>query len=220
MSGDGTYFKTKKSKSASDHEVVFLCEGVDDAYFLDELATDEKISAEKLGISYVGGNSKLLDNVINLTKTSSFVNGHTRNIMIFHDIDREGEDLEKFLADLVKNGFPKLQSGSIEEFSFRSSKRKMGFFAIGSNGAGALEDLILQSCSVDPRLHRAKFALDDQISATGALDHYSKRISQIYLSLYPTRWRGVGRAFKAGVFDKSHSSLAEIKEFIGKAMLV
>lgn len=214
MAGNGIYFNESKPKGSLDREIVFLCEGKDDAYFLDTVAENLGISADRLGITFVEGSTNFCENVIALSKTSAFVTGDVKTIVVFHDCDGSNSTSAELINCLIRNGFPKLSHSEIVRTEWRGFERQFGYFEIGIAGEGALEDLILSSCQHESRYIRATTALADQELETGELDHRSKRVSQIYLSLYPTHWRGVGRALKAGVFDNSHNAFDQVREFI------
>jgi 5S rRNA maturation endonuclease (ribonuclease M5) len=212
------YFGGQRERS--NKQIVILCEGEDDAHFIDKLCAEIGADVERVGIIFSGGESNIENELTMLTKGRSFIDGTTKKIIIIRDSDSDGQ---KNLSDLSKRlqikGWSALKNAELVECKIGGSVREIGFFSIPSiDENGALENLVLKSVSEESRYIRAGAVLDDQINDTGELDKYWKRKIQIYLSLYPVRWRGAGMAFKAEVFKANHTCFDDLTGFLKTAV--
>lgn len=210
-----------KQRERSNKQIVILCEGVDDAHFIDKLCAQIGADVERVGIIYSGGESNIVNELTMLMKGRSFVDGTTKKIIIIRDSDLDGQkNLSDLSAELQTKGWSALKNAELVECNMGGIIREIGFFSIPSiDENGALENLILKSVVGESRCVRAGAVLDDQIIETGDLDKYWKRKIEIYLSLYPVRWRGAGMAFKAEVFDINHTCFDDLTGFLRTAVI-
>jgi 5S rRNA maturation endonuclease (ribonuclease M5) len=69
---------------------VIICEGKDDAYFIDKLCTEIGADVERVGVVYSSGGTNIEQEVDLLMKSSSFVAGTTERVIIIRDSDSDG----------------------------------------------------------------------------------------------------------------------------------
>lgn len=218
MSLPSVYFEHQHTRS--DRAIVIMCEGKDDAHFIDKICAEFNACPEKVGIIFSNGEKNITKDLSLLMKSSYFVDGTIQKIIIVRDSDNNGaKNLQDLSSHIEKIGWPPLEHAKLNAVQIGGVVREIGYFSIPSIGEeGALENLVLRSVADDDRCKRAGDVLDQQISDTGNLDKYWKRKVQIYLSLSPTHWRGAGMATKGGVFDIDHPCFNEFKDFLKIAL--
>jgi hypothetical protein len=208
-----------RSKKRVDRRVVILCEGVDDAYFIDQICIEIGAKPEDVGIAAIHGDGEFLKNLNDLIKTSPFVTGNVKRLIIIRDSDLDGQKRTAELSkEVIKIGLPALKHGELVKFTHLDVERELGYFSIPDlEVLGAVEALLLSTVENEARYIRSKAVLEDDISESGDGSNFDKRLARIYLALNGTKWRGVGSAYKAGVFPSAHVALNPIRDFLSQA---
>jgi hypothetical protein len=113
---------------------------------------------------------------------------------------------------LTANGQPAPAHGA---FSLAANGVTVALFLIPSDvEAGDLEKLCLATLSGDRLLPIAREFLANVNRDFGPLPALHKSLAQIYLACRKEDTRGVGQAFRDGIFIQHHACLAPIKDFL------
>lgn len=208
-----TYFdkSNDKSKSGAGKEIVFFVEGIDDAFFMDRLLRETKVSPARVGIVYLEGRDNLERNLRIFLRTRPVAQGDVRRYALVLDADDDPEKtVSRVHASLSKHNQPTPSHGALA-----GGSPEVGLFVIPSASEdGNLEKLLMSTISTDQKfIFVDKFFRDIQ-NAFHKLDEPYKRLSRIYLDCCHGHFRGAGRAFHAGSFNGDHYALGALRAFV------
>lgn len=192
---------------------IIYVEGKDDAYFIDALLEELEADPQDVGIVFLEGDGELEKEIDLLLKSGAYVQRATRDLAFFLDADANAEvRIAAVNATFAKRDLPTPGHGEIAVFD---SDRRIGLYVFpNGTAAGELEDLLLNTVAGDDRLITVSGALGAVEATHGALTKRTKRIARMYISVLPIKPCGVGRAYREGVFEKTHADVTAVREFL------
>lgn len=210
-SPSGRYFSGPKERS--DREMVLMVEGQDDAFFFDALLEQVGAVPDRVGLVYIQGKTNLGMNIADLIKSRAFVTRHTRKYAIVVDSDDvPASTIQEVHRALTVNGQP---TPGHAAFQAGAQGVVVGIFLVPSEREdGDLEKLCLASLGDEPLLRLARDFLAQVNRDFGPLPSLYKSLAQIYLACRPEDTRGVGRAFRQGIFNRDHACLEPVRNFL------
>lgn len=208
----GTYFYGSKHAVAEGKEIIVCVEGQDDAFFIDKLLEEIGADEKRVGIIYTGGIGEIPATLREITNSSAYVRGEIKRIAIIRDSD---SDPKKAIVSIHKAlsaaQMATPMHGAVAQYN---GSREVALYVVpDGSSAGNLETLLLDANKDDPKLLDVTANFKAICAKYGALDRSEKRIAQMYMAVRPEECRGLGRAYKLGVFAES-PAIKSIKGFL------
>jgi len=194
-------------------EMLIITEGADDAYFINEVLKSEQADAQKIGVCFVGGHTKIAGFAGSISKSPDYTQNKIERIAFVRDADANPTATTTECGAYFREfGVQAPPVGSCSTHD----NRTFGLFLFPGGGQiGCLEDLLIQAPTHLNSLVSAEGFIQAASAQHGNLDSRSKRVVQSYLASVPSKLcTGVGRGVRNGDFDVSSPTLAPFKSFI------
>jgi hypothetical protein len=211
--------------SLQDRESIIFVEGVDDAYFISTLLLELQADEDKVGILKVDGTGNFPRALRAYFKSPNFSQGKNKSIAIICDADEN----PNYIKSEINIAFQQASQPALINGNHVVNEKglKFGLFLMpDSTNTGDLELLCLSTVegstieqySENFISEAYSHATSQQKTVTGSRN---KRKAQVYLAgISHVLSRGAGRGFSTDCFDKAHSNLNPIREFLEKTIRI